>query len=178
MAPWRCRLRLLTLGAFLAISLSIMPACPARAAEANPPYPDVGEMCREPFDDDFLDGAVACGWEALRYRMRSNMYRSNIGRLDDIQLTQFERLLVGDPDDVRKVNEEIIAFCRRKQAALEKAWAEPERRHPALEVCNYQTELIPLAIIALRVGEQLTPQAHRAIRDVLLAFRPEAAASI
>lgn len=157
------------------IMIVVASTCPIQAVEARPPYPDVEEMCRESFDEDFLDGVIACGWDALRYRMRDNIYRSNIGRLDDIQLTQFERLLVGDPNDVKKVNEEIISFCRKKQAAIEKAWTEPERRHPAFEVCNYQTELIPLAIIALRVGEQLTPQAHQAIKDVLLAFRPEVA---
>lgn len=146
-----------------------------QAVEADPPYPNIEEMCSEPFDENFLDGVIACGWDALRHRMRSNIYRSNIGRLDDIQLTQFERLLVGDPDDVKKVNEQIIAFCKKRQVAIEKAWTQSERRHPALEVCNYQTELIPLAIIALRVGEQLTTEAHQAIKDVLLAFHPEAA---
>ena len=52
----------------------------------------------------------------------------------------------------------VVASTCPIQAAIEKTRSEPERRHPALEVCNYQTELIPLAIIALRVGEQLTHQ--------------------
>ncbi|UCD52381.1 MAG: hypothetical protein JSW27_07040, partial [Phycisphaerales bacterium] len=131
-------------------------------------------MCREPFDN-FCDGTTACGWEALRHRMRGNIYNSNPGRLDKPRLTQFERLLIGDPDDVAAVNSEIIAYCKRKTAEIEAAWRDPKRRHPAKEVCQYQTELIPLAILPLRIGGRLTPEAHRAIKDVLSAFRPETA---
>ncbi|UCH35909.1 MAG: hypothetical protein JSV65_06030 [Armatimonadota bacterium] len=162
-------------------SLLLLPAVwdvwiPALAhpQQAHPPYPDVREMIQEPFDS-FLNGTVACGWEALRHRMRGNIYKSNPGRLDYPKLTQFERLLVGDPVDVVAVNREIVEFCRKEQAEIEAAWRDPNRRHPAKEVCEYQTQLIPLAILVLRIGERLTPEAHQAIKDVLLAFRPETA---
>ncbi|MHC4119717.1 MAG: hypothetical protein ACYSWO_19640 [Planctomycetota bacterium] len=173
MAAWQHRFFTITICMFPAVA--VVPARSVPAAEAYPPYPDVEEMISAPFDEDFLDGEIVCGMDALRYRMRSNIYGANMNRMDDIRLSQMERLIVGDPEDVAKVNEEIVAFCRKRQAAIEKAWTEPSRRHPATEVCNYQTELIPLAILALRVGEQLTPEAHQAIRDVLRAFRPEVA---
>ncbi|MHC4558549.1 MAG: hypothetical protein ACYS80_14745 [Planctomycetota bacterium] len=149
--------------------------CPVQAAKEKPPYPDVEEMCLELFDEDFLNGVIASGWDALRYRMRANIYNSNPGRLDKPRLTQFERLLVGDPEDMATVNREIIEYCQRKTADIEAAWRDPKRRHPAKEVCAYQTELIPLAILPLRIGEHLTPEAHQAIKDVLSAFRPETA---
>ena len=81
----------------------------------------------------------------------------------------------GDPEDVAAVNREIVDYCTRKQAEIEAAWRDPKRRHPAKEVCQYQTELIPLAILSLRIGERLTPEAHQAIKEVLTAFRPETA---
>ncbi len=147
---------------------------PVQAQQAAPPYPDVTKMIRESFDD-YLDGTVACGWEALRHRMRCYIYQSNPGRLDAPKLAQFERLLVDDPEDVAAVNREMVAYCQRKTAEIEAAWRDPQRRHPAKEVCAYQTELIPLAILSLRIGERLTPQARQAIKEVLLAFRPETA---
>ncbi|MBN2129356.1 MAG: hypothetical protein JW741_07655 [Sedimentisphaerales bacterium] len=128
-------------------------------------------MIREPFDN-FLDGTIACGWEALRHRMRGNIYQSNPGRLEAPRLTQFERLVVGNPEDVATVNREIVEYCRQKQAEIEAAWNDPKRRHPAKEVCQYQTELIPLAILTLRIGERLTPEAHQAIKSILTAFHP------
>lgn len=147
----------------------------AAAQQPNPPYPDVSEMSRGLSEKEFRDGTIVCGWEALRHRMRNNIYRTNIGRLDAPQLTQFERLVAGDPDDVAAVNREIVEFCRKRQAEIEEAWRDPKREHPAKEVCNYQVELIPLAVIALRIGERLTPETRQAIKDVLAAFRPEAA---
>ena len=138
-------------------------ACVCMAAEGNgprPPYPDVEEMIREPLDN-VPQGTVACGWDALRYRMRGNIYQSNPGRLENPTLTQFERLVRGEPEDVAAVNREIIAYCQRKQAEI--------------EACQYQTELIPLAILTLRIGERLTPEAHQAIKDVLEAFHPQTA---
>ncbi|MFM7206311.1 MAG: hypothetical protein ACKO4T_06560 [Planctomycetaceae bacterium] len=131
-------------------------------------------MIREPLDT-VPDGTVACGWDALRYRMRASIYASNVGRLDDPRLTQFERLVRGDPADVAAVNREIVAYCRGKQAEIEAAWQDPNRRNPAKDVCQYQTELIPLAILTLRCGDRVTPEARRAIRDVLTAFHPEVA---
>jgi len=139
-----------------------------------PPYPDVMEMLNDSFES-FESGTIAAGRDALRHRMRGNIYRSNPGRLDQPRLTQFERLVIGDPEDVIEVNREIIAYCRSKQRAIEEAWADPQRRHPAKEVCAYQTELIPLAILTLRIGERLTPETHQAIKDLIIAFRPEAA---
>ena len=150
------------------------PEFAANASPAHPPYPDVREMIREPLDN-VTNGTVACGWEALRYRMRGNIYQSNPGRLDDPRLTQFERLVRGDSEDVAAVNREIVGYCTRKKAEIEAAWRDPKRRHPAKEVCQYQTELIPLAILTLRIGEHLTPEAHQSIKDVLTTFRPEAA---
>jgi len=147
---------------------------PVQGQQAHPPYPDVKEMIQESFDD-FLDGTIACGWEALRHRMRGNIFQSNPGRLDAPRLTQFERLLLGDPEDVAAVNREIVAYCQRKTAEIEAAWRDPKRRHPAKEVCAYQTELIPLAILTLRISDRLSPEAHQAIRELLLAFRPETA---
>jgi len=146
----------------------------AQDSPANPPYPDVQEMIREPLDN-VPRGTVACGWEALRYRMRGNIYQSNPGRLDNPRLTQFERLVRGDPEDVAAVNREIVDYCTRKKAEIEAAWRDPKRRNPAKEVCQYQTELIPLANLPLRIGERLTPEARRAIKEVLTAFRPETA---
>jgi len=70
------------LGGFVAMIAAVGAlTCPVQAAEANPPYPDVEEMCSKPFDEDFLDGVIACGWDAFRYRMKDNIYRSNIGEL-------------------------------------------------------------------------------------------------
>ena len=152
-------------------------ACASPAAEGNgarPPYPDVEEMIREPLDN-VPQGAVACGWDALRYRMRGNIYQSNPGRLENPTLTQFERLVRNQPEDVAAVNREIIAYCERKQADIEAAWRDQTLRNPAKEVCQYQTELIPLAILTLRIGERLTPEAHQAIKDVLEAFHPQTA---
>jgi hypothetical protein len=146
----------------------------AQASPAHPPYPDVQEMIREPLDN-VPKGTVACSWDALRYRMRGNIYQSNPGRLDNPRLTQFERLVRADSEDVAAVNREIVDYCTRKQAEIEAAWRDPKRRHPAKEVCQYQTELIPLAILSLRIGERVTPEAHQAIKDVLTAFRPETA---
>lgn len=146
----------------------------AQASPANPPYPDVQEMIREPLDN-VPKGTVACGWDALRYRMRGNIYQSNPGRLDNPRLTQFERLVRGNPEDVAAVNREIVDYCTRKKAEIEAAWRDPKRRNPAKEVCQYQTELIPVAILTLRIGERLTPEAHQAIKDVLTAFHPEIA---
>jgi len=157
----------------LTILLSVL-CLPLQAQQAHPPYPDVREMIREPFDK-FADGTIACGWEALRHRMRGNIYQSNPGRLDAPRLTQFERLLMGDPQGVAAVNREIIAYCRQETAEIETAWRDPKRRHPAKEVCQYQTELIPLAILTLRVGERLSPEAHQAIKEVLTTFHPETA---
>jgi hypothetical protein len=141
---------------------------------ADPPYPDVEAMLSEPLER-IPDGTVACGWEALRHRMRSNIFHGSSGRLDDPLLTQFERLVRGRPDDVAAVNREIVAFCKGKTAEIEAAWRDPSRRNPAKEVCDYQTELIPLAILTLRIGHRLTPEAHQAIKDVLTAFHPQAA---
>ena len=146
----------------------------AQASPVNPPYPDVQEMIREPLDN-VPQGTVACGWDALRYRMRGSIYQSNPGRLDNPRLTQFERLVRGDSEDVAAVNREIVDYCKRKQVEIEAAWRDPKRRHPAKEVCQYQTELIPLAILSLRIGQRLTPEAHQAIRNVLTAFHPETA---
>ena len=131
-------------------------------------------MIREPLDN-VPQGTVACGWDALRYRMRGNIYQSNPGRLESPTLTQFERLVRGQPEDVAAVNREIIAYCQQKQAEIEAAWREQTLRNPAKEVCQYQTELIPLAILTLRIGERLTPEAHQAIKDVLEAFHPQTA---
>jgi hypothetical protein len=152
-------------------------ACVCMAAEGNgprPPYPDVEEMIREPLDN-VPQGTVACGWDALRYRMRGNIYQSNPGRLENPTLTQFERLVRNQPEDVAAVNREIIAYCQQKQADIEAAWRDQKLRNPAKEVCQYQTELIPLAILTLRIGERLTPEAHQAIKDVLEAFHPQTA---
>lgn len=146
----------------------------AQAPLVSPPYPDVREMVREPLDN-VPQGTVACGWDALRYRMRGDIYQSNAGQLDKPRLTQFERLVRGEPGDVAAVNQEIVDYCTRKTAEIEEAWRDPKRRHPAKEVCAYQTELIPLAILPLRVGGRLTPEAHQAIKDVLAAFHPETA---
>lgn len=149
-------------------------ALSAEESPASPPYPDVNRMLAESFDN-FEDGVIAAGWDALRHRMRGNIYLSNPQGLESPRLTQFERLVRGEPEDVAKVNREIIDYCRAKQTEIEAAWADPKRRHPAKEVCAYQTELIPLAILPLRIGERLIPEAHQAIRDVLLAFRPATA---
>lgn len=143
-----------------------------RAQQPQGDYPDVRQLYSEPFGEDYFDGTVACGWDALCFWMRDEVYRGNLGRLDNMQKTQFERLLLGEPEDVERVNREIIEFCRRKQADIEAAWKDPKRRHPATEVCNYQTELIPLALMVLRVGNRLTPETHAAIKKILLAFRP------
>ncbi len=102
-------------------------------------------MIREPFDR-FDDGTVAAGQEALRHRMRGIIYQSSQGRLDQPRLTQFERLVMGEPDEVTAVNREIVAHCRQKTAEIEAAWRDPQRRHPAKEVCQYQTELVPFAV--------------------------------
>lgn len=106
----------------------------AQASPAHPPYPDVQEMLREPLDN-VTRGTVACGWGALRYRMRSDIYQSNAGQLDKPRLTQFERLVMGNPQDVTAVNREIVDYCTRKKAEIEAAWRDPNRRHPAKEVC-------------------------------------------
>ena len=84
-----------------------------------------------------------------------NIYQSNPNGLQEPRLTQFERLVRGVPEDVLQVNREIIEYCIRKKAEIEAAWADPKRRHPAKEVCQYQTELIPLAILPLRIGQRL-----------------------
>ena len=149
-------------------------AAAARSQQSESEYPDVAQLYAEPFGEDHFAGTVACGPEALRFWMRDEIYRGNLGRLDNLHKTRFERLLLGEPDDVREVNREIVEYCRRKQKDIEAAWKDPDRRHPAFEVCDYQTELIPLAIIALRVPDRLTPETHAAIKDVLLAFRPGA----
>ena len=165
---------LLLLAVLLLPTLGLSSQLLAQNPQAKPPYPDVREMIREPLDN-VAEGIVACGWDALRYRMRGNIYQSNPGRLSAPRLTQFERLLVGDTQDVAAVNREIVAYCRQKKLEIETAWRDPKRRHPAKEVCQYQTELIPLAILTLRIGERLTPEAHQAIKDVLTAFHPETA---
>ena len=107
--------------------------------------------------------------------MRGNIYQSSPNGLQEPRLTQFERLVRGVPEHVLQVNRKIIEYCIRKKAKIEAAWADPKRRHPAKEVCQYQTELIPLAILPLRIGQPLILEARRAIREVLLAFRPETA---
>jgi len=161
--------------AILIVATSLASVCPAAEGDGpRPPYPDVQEMIREPLDN-VPQGTVACGWDALRYRMRGNIYQSNPGRLENPTLTQFERLVRGQPEDVAAVNREIIAYCQQKQAEIEAAWREQTLRNPAKEVCQYQTELIPLAILTLRIGERLTPEAHQAIKDVLEAFHPQTA---
>jgi len=161
--------------AILIVATSLASVCPAAEGDGpSPPYPDVQEMIREPLDN-VPQGTVACGWDALRYRMRGNIYQSNPERLENPTLTQFERLVRGQPEDVAAVNREIIAYCQQKQAEIEAAWREQTLRNPAKEVCQYQTELIPLAILTLRIGERLTPEAHRAIKDVLEAFHPQTA---
>ena len=159
----------------LIVATSLTRVSPA--AEGNgphPPYPDVQEMIREPLDN-VPQGTVACGWDALRYRMRGNIYQSNPGRLENPTLTQFERLVRNQPEDVAAVNREIIAYCQQKQADIEAAWRDETLRNPAKEVCQYQTELIPLAILTLRIGERLIPEARQAIKDVLEAFHPQTA---
>jgi hypothetical protein len=158
--------------AILAMAWWMVPA--SAEDDVQPPYPDVEGMIREPLEN-VPQGTVACGWDALRYRMRGNIYQANPGRLDHPTLTQFERLVRGDPADVAAVNRDIIDYCRKKQAEIEAAWRDPARRNPAKEVCQYQTELIPLAILTLRVGTRVTPEAQQAIKDVLTAFRPETA---
>jgi hypothetical protein len=170
-----CRTHVTTLFIFLFGSSQIMgqDSFP-QIVTPNPPYPDVTEMIGESFED-FETGTMAGGWDALRHRMRGNIYLSNPGRLDRPRLTQFERLTLGDSEEVAAVNREIIEYCRIKQSAIEEAWADPKRRHPAKEVCAYQTELIPLAILTLRIGERLIPEAHQAIKNLIIAFRPEAA---
>ena len=137
--------------AILAMAWWMVPA--SAEDDVQPPYPDVEGMIREPLEN-VPQGTVACGWDALRYRMRGNIYQANPGRLDHPTLTQFERLVRGDPADVAAVNRDIIDYCRKKQAEIEAAWRDPARRNPAKEVCQYQTELIPLAILTLRVGER------------------------
>lgn len=158
-----------------AVALGLLGAARGDEAEGvSPPYPDVDGMISEPLERA-ADGTVACGWDALRHRMRANIYNSNPGRLADPVLTQFERLARGRPDDVAAVNREIIAYCEGKKAEIEAAWRDPARRNPAKDVCAYQTELIPLAILTLRVGGRLTPEAHGAIKGVLATFHPQAA---
>jgi hypothetical protein len=162
-----------TLPAFLAMIITMATtASPLHAQLSQPRYPDVEQLYREPFDDDYFAGTVACGFDALRFWMKDDIYHGNLGRLDSPRMTQFERLLLGKPDDVRAVNREILEFCRRARTDIEKAWEDPDRRHPAFEVVDYQTRLIPLAIIALRAKDRLAPETHAAIKDVLLAFRP------
>jgi hypothetical protein len=131
-------------------------------------------MIQEPLDK-VPQGTVACGWDALRYRMRGNIYQGNAGRIENPKLTQFERLVRGQPQDVAAVNREIISYCRQKRTEIEAAWRDRSLRNPAKDVCQYQTELIPLAILTLRIGERLTPDAHQAIKDVLEAFHPQTA---
>ncbi|MGA1238629.1 MAG: hypothetical protein ACO34E_17405 [Limisphaerales bacterium] len=156
------------------LGITLAQETPTVDSPAHPPYPDVIDMVTEPFDD-FEDGTVAAGWEALRHRMRGNIYLSNPQNLESPRLTQFERLVRGEPHEVAQVNSEIIDYCRTKKAQIEAAWADPKRRHPAKEVCAYQTELIPLAILSLRIGQRLTPESHEAIRDLILTFRPATA---
>ena len=121
------------------------------ASPAAPAYPDVDAMLEASYED-FQKGAIVGGWDALRHRMRGNIYQSNPNGLQESRLTQFERLVRGVPEDVLQVNREIIEYCIRKKAEIEAAWADPKRRHPAKEVCQYKTELIPLAILPLRIG--------------------------
>ncbi len=58
---------------------------------------------------------------AVRHRMRGNIYQSHPGRLENPTLTQFERLVRGQPEDVAAVNREIIAYCQRKHSSLPQA---------------------------------------------------------
>jgi len=71
----------------------------AQAPQAKPPYPDVQGMLREPLDN-IPNGKVACGLDALCHRRRGNTNQSNPCTLDGPRLTQIERPVRGDPDDV------------------------------------------------------------------------------
>lgn len=67
---------------------------------------------------------------------------------------------------------EIIAYCEWMKAESEAAWRDPKRWHPAEKVRQYQTELIPLAILPFCIGQRLTPEAHQAINGVLRSSQP------
>lgn len=133
------------------------------ALGADPPgqesLPDVTGW-RAPADDEaFFRGRAVCGAEALRFWMQSAAWRSGPGAQPP-KLTQFERLLLGDPRDVAQVNKEIQSECRRVTADVP-GWQKTHRqsRTPSFWI-----------LLALRAPDRLTPETHRAIRDALRAL--------
>ena len=58
------------------------------ASPAAPAYPDVDAMLEASYED-FQKGAIVGGWDALRHRMRGNIYQSNPNGLQEPRLTQF-----------------------------------------------------------------------------------------
>ncbi len=141
---------------FLSALALLRTIVPCHAAE--PPKPDrydVSQWAMPEYTEDFFKGRTACGADALTFWMQSTDYRSRHDK-PGMSRTQFERLWSGDAADIAKVNAEILADCKK---ALEDIAAFRKNRGARAAWM--------WIILALRAHDQLTPETHRAIEEVL-----------
>jgi len=128
---------------------------PSDAAEPlKPDRYDVSQWIQPENPDDLLKGRAACGANALTFWMQSTDYRSRHDK-PGMSRTQFERLWSGDASEIAKVNAEILADCRK---ALDDIVAFRKK--------GARTAWLWI-IFALRAHDQLTPETHHAIEEVL-----------
>lgn len=94
----------------------IVPCALLLAASAvsagEPEYPDVASWYPDKFGNKFFDGTIAAGPRALQYWMRVQSYRRNWRHPDNTKKIDIEKLWLGDPEHVQKVNEQILKKCR------------------------------------------------------------------
>ena len=146
-----------TLTVVLLAQLTALQA--AEPLKAKEQLPDVRQWLSANYDEAFFQGRTVCGEEALTLWMQSAEWRRHPKR-DYYIITQFERLLGGDAQQIAKVNQEIVDECRRILAGLG-SWykKDSEKREPSFWM-----------LLALRVPDRLTPETHRVIRETLRAL--------
>jgi hypothetical protein len=148
----------------LAILTFLLPTLMAVLHAAEPPkvkeqLPDVRQWLSANYDEAFFQGRTVCGEEALTFWMQSAEWRRHPKREYTI-ITQFERLLTGDAQEVAKVNKEIVDECRRILADVNNWYKkDSEKREPVFWM-----------LLALRLPDRLTPETHRVIRETLRAL--------
>lgn len=137
------------LGAVLILCLPLFSAEP----------PDVSAWRPAAYGEVFYRGQSVCGQEALTFWMQTAARVAHSDGKPD-KVTQFERLLGGDTQEVAKVNAEIQSECQRVLADVG-AWRKknPHSRTPSFWI-----------IPALRAPDKLTAETHAVIRETLKAL--------
>jgi hypothetical protein len=118
---------------------------------------DVSKWALPDYPEVFFQGRTACGEDALTFWMQGATYRGNAGKLPQ-KRTQIERLWSGDATEVARVNQELLADCRRALADTD-AFRKKSARTVHLWI-----------VLALRARDQLTPETRAAIEEAVRAM--------